>query len=459
MSQVKISQADPITTEPLAGPLKRLLQKAKAFGATSADAVATHGRSLGVSVRDGALEDIDNSEGRDIGLRVMVGQRQACVSSSDISSASIDALAERAVAMAKLAPEDPYCGLAEPSHLASKISASALDLYDDTSMPPETLKRRALELEAAATANKRIKQAEGANASHASSALYYMTSLGFEGGWRATRHGLSVAAFAEQDGAMERDYDSDGTRYFADLRSPEDIGLIAAQRALARLGSKQMASANLPVMFDQRLSGALVSALLGAISGSAISRGVSFLKDDLGKMVFNSDIQITDNPFIVRGHGSRPWDGEGVAVKKQALIKDGVLQTWLLNSSAAKQLGLTTTGHANRSIGAPPGIGATNTILENGVKSKAELLADMGEGLLVTEMFGPSLNSNTGDYSVGVSGFKIEQGLMAYPVSEITIAGNLRDMYKTIIAANDIVYDSSISAPSLLCEGLTIAGQ
>lgn len=450
---------DPVTPENLAAPLEALLQKAKHYGASAADAVATHGRSLSVSVRDGALEDVDNSEGRDIGLRVMVGQRQACVSSSDISSASIEALAERAVAMARLAPEDPYCGLAQSAHLAVERSAEKLDLYDPASPAPKKLKARAFELEAAATANKAIKQAEGASASYASSALYYMTSEGFAGGWRASRHGLSVAAFAEKDGAMERDYDSDGTRYLSDLRSPQDIGQSAAERALARLGSVQMESANLPVMFDQRLSGGLVSAMLGAISGSAISRGVSFLKNDLGKAIFHSDINITDDPFIIRGHGSRPWDGEGTAVKKQALIKDGVLQTWLLNCSAARQLKLTSTGHASRSIGAPPGISATNVTLHNGLKSRSELISDMGEGLLVMEMFGPSLNANTGDYSVGVSGFKIEGGQIAYPVSEITIAGNLRDMYRTVIAANDIVLDSSVNAPSLLCEGLTIAGQ
>ncbi|MEP1229629.1 MAG: metallopeptidase TldD-related protein [Litorimonas sp.] len=454
-----MSLADPITTASLAPALKLLLQKAKQYGATSADAVATHGRSLGVSVRDGALEDVDNSEGRDIGLRVMVGQRQACVSSSDVSERSIDALAQRAVDMARLAPEDPYCGLADDDRLAQNISADKLDLFDPSHISPETLKQRAQDLEVAATSDTRIQQAEGASASHTSSALYFMTSRGFEGGWRATRHGLSVAAFAEQDGAMERDYDSDGTRYLSDLRSPEDIGKKAAELTLARLGSKQMASASLPVMFDQRLSGGLVSAMIGTISGSAISRGISFLKEDLGKMVFNKDIQIIDDPFIVRGHGSRPWDGEGVTVKKQALIKDCVLQSWLLNSASAKQLGLTTTGHASRGIGAPPSIGATNTTLENGIKTKAELLREMGEGLLVTEMFGPSLNSNTGDYSVGVSGFKVESGMIAYPVNEITIAGNLRDMYRTIIPANDIVYDNSVSAPSLLCEGLTIAGQ
>jgi len=454
-----MSQADPIIAANLAPALKQLLYKAAHYGASSADAVATHGRSLGVSVRDGALEDIDNSEGRDIGLRVMVGHRQACVSSSDISERSIDALAQRAVDMARLAPEDPYCGLADDDSLAKDKSADKLDLFDPTEISPETLKQRALDLEAAAISDTRIQQAEGASASHASSALYFMTSRGFEGGWRATRHGLSVAAFAEQDGDMERDFDSDGTRYLSDLRSPEEIGKKAAQLTLARLGSKQMASANLPVMFDQRLSGGLVSAMISSISGSAITRGISFLKEDLGKQIFRKDIQIIDDPFITRGHGSRPWDGEGVAVKKQALIKDGVLQNWLLNCASARQLGLTTTGHASRGIGSPPSIGATNTSLQNGIKTKAELLADMGEGLLVTEMFGPSLNSNTGDYSVGVSGFKVEGGLVAYPVSEITIAGNLRDMYRTLIPANDIIYDNAIAAPSLLCEGLTIAGQ
>ena len=459
MSSAQNLEDRQITAQSLAPSLEQLIDAARKFGADQADAIATHGRSLSIGVRDGALEDIDSSEGRDIGLRVIIGQRQACVSSSDISEQSINALAQRAVAMAKSAPEDPYCGLAAPELLAENITADDLDLFDDTIMEPDALKQRALALEAAALSDPRIQQAEGAGASYSSSALYFMTSHGFAAGWRASRHSLSVAAFAEKDGAMERDYDMDSTRFFADLKSPEEIGTLAATRTLARLDARQMESASLPVMFDQRLSARLISALLGAIKGSAIARGVSFLKGDMGKAIFDKAIQISDDPHIKRGHGSRPWDGEGVRVKKQAIIEDGVLQSWLLNSASAKQLGLNTTGHASRGIGTPPAIGTTNVILENGTRSKAALLKDMGTGLLVTEMFGPSLNANTGDYSVGVSGFKIESGLMAYPVSEITIAGNLRDIFKTMIAADDLIYDGSVNAPSLLCEGLTIAGQ
>ena len=448
---------DPISAAALKPTLETLLARAKHHGATAADAVATHGRSLAVVVRGGELEDVDNSEGRDIGLRVLVGNRQACVSSSDISNASIDQLAERAVAMAKLAPEDPYCGLADESQLGTHNVD--LQLCDDTQMTPAQLKVRALEVEASALAVKGVQQAEGANASHASSAIYFMTSHGFSQGWTSSRHGLSVSAISEHDGAMERDYDYDGARWFEDLKTPQQIGQTAGTRTVARLGSKQMSSGAMPVMFDQRVSGALVSAMLGAITGTSIARGVSYLKDKMGEQLFRSDIQIIDDPLMPRGHGSRPYDGEGIVPVTRHLIKDGRLQTWLLNCASARQLGLTTTGHATRGIGSPPSVSATNSYMENGSKTPAQLMSNIEEGLLITEMFGPSLNSNTGDYSVGVAGFKIENGLAAYPVSEITIAGNLLEMYKTLIPANDLVFDAATVAPSILTEGLTIAGE
>jgi len=447
---------DPISADALAPTLEKLLSRAKHHGATASDAVATHGRSLAVVVRGGELEDVDNSEGRDIGLRVMVGQRQACVSSSDISDVSIDQLAERAVAMAKLAPEDPYCGLAEQSQLDTHNAD--LQLYDDTPMTPAQLKSRALEVEAAALAVKGVQQAEGANASHASSAIHFMTSHGFSQGWKSSRHGLSVSAIAEKDGAMERDYDHAGTRWFEDLKTPEVIGRIAGERTIERLGSKQMDSGAMPIMFDQRVSGSLVAAMVGAITGPSVARGVSFLKEKMGESLFSSDIQIIDDPLMLRGHGSRPYDGEGIVPVTRHLIKDGALQTWLLNCSSARQLDLATTGHATRGIGSPPGVSATNTYMAAGQASPKELMKTMGNGLLITEMFGPSLNSNTGDYSVGVAGFKIENGQRAYPVSEITIAGNLLKMYKTLIPANDLIFDASTVAPTLLTQGLTVAG-
>ena len=447
---------DPISEAALKPSLEKLLARAKFHGASAADAIATHGRSSAIVVRGGELEDVDNSEGRDIGLRVMVGQRQACVSSSDISDTSIDQLAERAVAMAKLAPEDPYCGLANESQLSTHNVD--LQLYDSTPMTPSQLKTRALEVEAAALSVTGVQQAEGANASHATSAIYFMTSHGFSQGWLSSRHGLSVSAIAESEGAMERDFDYDGTRWLEDLKTPEEIGRTAGERTIARLASQQLDSGAMPVIFDQRVSGSLVSAMVGAITGTSIARGVSFLKEKMGEALFSSDIQIIDDPLMPRGHGSRPYDGEGIVPVTRHLIKDGILQTWLLNCASARQLGLVTTGHATRGIGSPPGVSATNSYLAKGTKTPEQLMAEAGEGLLITEMFGPSLNSNTGDYSVGVAGFKIENGLAAYPVSEITIAGNLLEMYKTLIPANNLIFDASTVAPSLLTEGLTIAG-
>ena len=257
---------------------------------------------------------------------------------------------------------------------------------------------------------------------------------------------------------MERDYDHESTRYLNALPDPKIIGLNAGQRAVARLGSRQIQSAALPILFDERISGSLLGALLGAISGSAITRGVSFLKEDLGKAVFAPDIQILEDPLLVRGHGSRPWDGEGLTVKKRAIVEDGILKTWLLNMSSARQLGLPPTGHATRGVGSPPGVSATNTWIAPGAKTPEALMAEIGQGFFITAMFGPSLNSNTGDYSVGVSGFKIENGTRAFPVSEVTIAGNLKEMFKTMIPASDLKMDGSTNAPTLLFEGLTLAG-
>ena len=449
---------DPITADALYPTLKALLREAVAAGAESADAMMTHGRSVGIAVRENALEDVESSEGRDIGLRVMIGRRQAVVSSSDLSSDSLTALAQRAVAMAKLAPEDPYCGLADADRLAKPGGGAALDVYDDTQMTPAQLKSRAHELEAAALSIDGVSQAEGANASWSTSAMAFATSHGFLDGWRASRHGLSVSAIAERDGAMERDYDYESTRYFDQLPDPASIGHIAGNRAVARLGSRQIESAALPVIFDERVAGSLVASLLGAISGPSITRGVSFLKDRLNTAVFGPDIQIIDDPHILRGDSSRPWDGEGLANSKQSIVENGLLKTWLLNCASARQLDLAPTAHANRGLGGPPGVSATNTWLMPGTLTPEQLAAEMGEGFLISEMFGPSLNSNTGDYSVGVSGFKIENGERAFPVSEVTIAGNLLEVYRTLIPANDLKMDSSTCSPSLLVEGLTLAG-
>lgn len=451
-----MSADTPISPEALAPAIKTLLSKAKHFGADSADAMATHGRSLSVSVREGDLEDVDNSEGKDIGLRVMVGQRQACVSSSDFSNASLEALAERAVAMARLAPEDPYCGLADDDLL--ERNPSDLDMFDPKVISPEALKARALDIEKAALSVKGVTQAEGASASWSTSGMYFMTSGGFAAGRRSSRHDIGVMALASKDGDMERDADFDGTRWFEDLKDGEIIGISAGQRAVARLGASQMASGQMPVMYDRRVAAGFVGALLGAANGAAIARGISFLKDHLGEQVFAPGIDIIDDPDMLRGHGSRPWDGEGVKTRKYNIVEDGRLTTWLLNSASARQLGLVSTGHGNRSIGSPPSTSSANTYLAPGLKTPEELMSGIKSGLLVTDMFGPSLNNNTGDYSVGVAGFRIENGERTTPVSEITVAGNLKDIFKSMTPANDLEFSASTVSPSVLIESLAVAG-
>ena len=446
----------PLNPADLKGPLETLLSLAQKAGADSADAVATHGRSLSITVRGGEIEDVDSSEGRDVGLRVMVGKRQACVSSSDISSQSLSMLAERAVAMAKLAPEDPYCGLAPQTRLAK--NNTDLELFDPAVRTPDDLQADAVRLENAALDVKGVAQANNASAGATSSAIFFATSHGFAKGWRSSRHNYSVVAIAERDGAMERDYDYSGERWLEDVRRPEAIGKRAGERTVARLGGTQLKSGKLPVMFDRRVSAGLVSALTGAIAGPSVSRGVSFLMGKVGDPVFNPDVTIIDDPFVTRGHGSRPWDGEGVTVARRAVIDKGVLTGWLLNCASAKQLELETTGHAYRGIGSPPAVASTNFVLQNGPISKADLMKDMDEGLLVTDMFGPSLNSNTGDYSVGVSGYKIEGGVITTPVTEVTVAGNLLDIYKNMRPASDLDIDGATAAPSLYLGELAIAG-
>ena len=444
------------TPESLKPALETLLAHAKSYGASAANALALHGRSLSVGVREGALEDVDNSENKDIGLTVFVGQRQASVSSSDFSKGSLQSLAERAVAMAKLAPEDPYCGLSDVDLRAGK--SLDLDVYDVQAIPAESLFTRAQELDKIVRGVDGIAQADGASAYASGSALYFMTSDGFARGRRGSRHGLSVSAIAEKDGAMERDYDYIGARWFADLPPPESVALKAAHQALARVGSQKIKSGSMPVLFDSRAAASLISPFLSAISGPSIARGNSFLKTAMDTDVFAKSITITDDPLRRRGLGSRPWDGEGVKVQARNLIDNGRLTTWLLHTSSARQLGLASTGHAAQNPGAPPSVSASNVYVQNGEKTPAKLMADIGNGLLVSEMFGPSLNGNTGDFSVGIAGFEIKNGQRGAPVSEITVAGNLKDMFKSLTAANDLEFKNQINSPTLLVDSMVVAG-
>lgn len=426
-------------------------------GADAAEAVGAERSSLSVGVRLGALEEVEREESRDLGLRVFIGKRQATVSASDVSEATRNRLVERAVAMAKLAPEDPYAGLA-PEELLFRGEAPDLQLYDPTERSAEQLEAMALEAEETARAIKGVTNSEGGGASWHTGAWRFVTSTGFHGEHRGSSFSISASVIASDGEGMERGGEGRSTRWAADLPSPSDIGRIAGERAAGRVGARKIESATAPIIVENRIAASLLSAFIGAISGPAVARGVSFLRDRLEKPVFASNIEIVDDPFRLRGHGSAPFDDEGVAVEQRSLVKDGVLTTWLLNCSAARQLGMTTTGHASRGLAGPPGVSTHNVHVVPGAKDQKGLMADAGSGLLVTSMFGPSLNSNTGDWSAGVSGFWFDKGEVQFPVSEITVAGNLAEIYQRLVPGSDLEFRSSVNSPSLLADGVAIAG-
>lgn len=436
--------------------LESLIGKSIKAGAHAADAVLFDSRSVSVSYRLGKLEDVERSENFDLGLRVMVGKRQAAVSSNDRRGETLDELVARCVAMARAAPEDPYCGLADDDYLARKFPA--LDLLDPHEPDTEKLKESAAAAEAAALSVRGVVNSEGADASWGTGGFHLATSAGFYGGYEASSRSISCSVVAADDNGMERDYDYFSALHAEDMIAPETIGRTAGERAVRRLSPRKARSAKAPVIYENRLAGGILSHLTGAIRGSAVARGVSFLKDKLGQQIFPEAITIIDDPHRRRGLASKPFDGEGVKNRRTEIIKNGVLTTWLLNSAQARQLKMELTGHATRGAGGPPGSGSTNLHMEPGAVSRAQLIGDVDEGLFVTDMFGPSVNGNTGDYSVGVSGFWIEKGEIAYPVSEITVAGNLLDMFMNMTPANDLEFRGSKNAPSLRIDGMTIAG-
>ncbi|WP_411817305.1 TldD/PmbA family protein [Hyphococcus sp. DH-69] len=437
--------------------LATLIADATAAGAEAADAVFYHSVSHGVSWRMGNLEDVERAEGSDLGLRVIVGKKQASVSTTDHSRQSLKELAERCTAMAKAAPEDPYCGLAPKDRLAS-TPFKDLDLGDYAEPSTEALKERAAECEAAALAVEGVVNSSGAGASYSEGQKWLMTSHGFFGQSGGSNHSVSVSVLAQDENGMERDYDYDSKTHITDLLAAELIGKNAGERTVRRLSPRKLKSQTAPVVFDNRLSRSLLSHLVGAVNGGAIARGVSFLKDKMGERVFAEGINIVDDPHIRRGAGSRPFDGEGVTNSRIDLIKNGVLTAWYMNTAQAEQLGLETNGRATRGVGGAPGSGSTNLYLETGDSSFEGLLKDANNGLLVTDMFGPQVNPNTGDYSVGCSGFWFEDGNIAYPVSEITIAGNILEMFAGLIPADDLEFRGAINAPSVLLPAMTIAG-
>lgn len=435
--------------------LSDLIRQARSAGADAADAVLVSGTSLSVACRQGNLEHLELSEGRDLGLRVFLGKRAAIVSSTSIDPAGFADLANRAVAMARVVPEDKYTGLADT---ASPPAEADLDLVDPTEPEPAVLTARATAAESAAYGVKGVTNSEGAEASYGRTEVVLVTSAGFAGRRVSTSHSISATALAGVGTDMQRDYDYHTTVHFADLDDPAAIGKSAGERAVARLNPVRPKTAKMPVIYDPRVSGGLLGHFAGAINGSGIARGTSFLKDKLHEQVFAPGIDIYDDPRRVRGLRSRVFDAEGTPTQSLALVRDGVLTTWILDSRSARQLGLTSTGHAARGTSGPPSPGTTNLYLAKGAITPLELMSDIVEGLYVTELIGMGVNGVTGDYSRGAAGFMIRDGALAEPVAELTIAGNLVDMFANLRPACDLRFRRGTDAPTVRIDGMTVAG-
>jgi PmbA protein len=435
-----------------------LLDAARKAGADSADALAVTGTALSIEIRRGALEQAERSDGVEIGLRVLVGKRQACVSASDTSSATIQALAERAVAMAREAPEDATVGLAEPGQLAQGWDANALDLSDPAGEPgAAVLEASARAVEAAALEARGITQVE-ASAGYSQRALHLAATNGFSGGYSRTSTSLSAVGFTGQGTDMQRDYAGEGRIYASDMPSALEIGRLAAERTLQRVGSVKPKTGTYPVVYDERVAASLVGHLLSAINGSSIARGSSWARDLLGKQVLPAGLSLVEDPHRVRIGSSRPFDGEGLPTRRREIVADGVLTSWVLDLATGRKLGMASTANASRGVSAPPSPSTTNIDLTQGVVNRDDLLRQLGTGLLVTSMIGSTINPTTGDYSRGASGFWVENGQLAYPVHECTIAGNLKGMLLRIVPANDARAHLSTRVPSILIDGMTLAG-
>ena len=439
------------------GILEDLIGLARSAGADAADAVFVDGTSLSKTVRLGEPEHLERSEGRDVGLRVFIGKRQAMVSSSDTSPDALKELSSRAVAMARAVPEDPYCGLADPEMLAGDVPD--LESCDNFEPDADHLSDLATRAEEAAMAVPGVTNSEGGSAGWGRNTVAMAASNGFARAYSNSSHSLSASVLAGEGTDMERDYDYTAAVFAADMESPEAIGKSAGEKAVRRLNPKKVETADVPVIFDPRVSKSLIGHLSSAINGASIARGTSFLKDKMGERIFPAGVNIVDDPLRRRGLKSRPFDGEGIATRRSLPVEDGVLKTWFLDLRSARQLGLETTGHAARGTSSPPSPSSSNLYLEAGAMSPEELMRDIGQGLYVNELIGFGINGVTGDYSRGASGFWIENGEIAFPVSEVTIAGNLNQMFANLSAADDLTFRYGLDAPTVRIDGMTVAGR
>ncbi|MFT4025713.1 MAG: metallopeptidase TldD-related protein [Novosphingobium sp.] len=434
-----------------------LVERARAAGADAADAIYLADAAESVQVRLGKLEDVERSESEHIGLRVFCGQRSASIGSTDLGDAALDELASRAVAMARLAPEDPYAGLA-PEELLLRAVPGELELADPVEPSPADLRAAAEAAEDAARSISGVTNSEGAGANAGAAIMALATSHGFAGAYGGSSRGLSASVIAGEGADMQRDYGWRSARHGADLPSPRHVGELAGRRAVARLHPGRLKSGQMPVVFDPRVGGSLVGHLVGAMSGAGIARRASFLLDREDEPLFDSAIVIVDDPLRLRGLRSRPFDGEGLPVARRNLVENGKLTGWLMDSASARQLGRAPTGHASRGASGAPGVSPSNLHLAAGAVSPAALMADIKDGVYVTELIGQGVNGVTGDYSRGASGFRIVNGEIAGPVAEFTIAGNLIDMFKALVPADDLEWHRTINVPTIRIDGMTIAG-
>ncbi|MFC1672956.1 TldD/PmbA family protein [Pseudomonadota bacterium] len=440
--------------------LQDLIKRAKARGADAADAVFAEGTSLSLSWRMGEVEQLDRSEAHDLGLRVFKGKpgqmSQAIVSSSDTSSQALDELVERAVAMAGNVPEDPYAGLADPDQLATEFAD--FDMFDPIEPSADELKDIAKRMEDAGMAVKGATNSEGAGAGFGQTRVAMAASNGFAHAYQRSHHSRSASILAGEGTGMERDYDYSGAVWAEDLMSAEEIGRNAGEKAVKRLNPRKLETGTLPVIYEARAARSLLGHFSSAVNGSGIARGTSFLKDCMDEQLFAPGVNIVDDPHRMRGLRSAPFDDEGLATHKRNIIDDGTLTTWFLDLRSARQLGLQSTGHASRGVSSPPSPSASNLYLAAGEQSVEDMIKDIDRGFFITELIGMGVNGVTGDYSRGAGGFLIENGELSHPVSEVTVAGNLKDIFKQLTPASDLEFRYGSDAPSVRVDGLTIAG-
>lgn len=436
---------------------ENIVARAMAAGADAADALYAADQSLEVSVRLGQLEDVGRSESEELGLRVFIGRRSASVSSSDMASDTIDTLVERAIAMAREAPEDDWAGLAPRERLLHGVPPH-LDIDDGEDVAPQDLRDRALACEDAARGVAGVSNSEGGGASASRSVIGLATSHGFAGAYSTSSYGISASVLAGSGGEMQRDYAYHSARHLKRLEDAATVGKLAGERAVRRVNPARVASGAMPVVFDRRVSSSLLGHLASAIAGSSITRRTSFLLDALGTQVFATGVAVHDDPHLPHGLRSRPFDGEGLPVSPVTIVEAGMLKTWLLDSASARQLGLEPTGHASRGMGGSPGVSTTNLYMAAGDVPPETLIGDIKRGIYITELIGMGVNGVTGDYSRGASGFLIEDGVIGGPVAEFTVAGNLKDMFLNLVPANDLEFRYGVNAPTVRVEGMTVAG-